>query len=133
MLHESKQEGFRFIQRLIDDYQSGENRFDQPGEAIYVCYIKSRLVGVCGLNRDKDLGQSRVGRLRRFYVLPEYRRQGIGRRLIEEILESAKGYFDVLQLRTDSEEADRFYQSMGFIKTESMGNATHYLHLGHQR
>ncbi len=34
LLEQSRTEGFRFVQRLVDDYESNRNRFDQPGEVL---------------------------------------------------------------------------------------------------
>ena len=33
---ESLQEGFRFIERLCEEWASGANRFDAPGEALFI-------------------------------------------------------------------------------------------------
>ena len=32
---QASKEGFAFVQRLIDEYQSAKNRFDQPGAVSY--------------------------------------------------------------------------------------------------
>ena len=47
-------------------------------------------------------------------VLPEYRREGIGSKLIEKVLEKIKNDFVILTLRINNEEAYKFYQSLGF-------------------
>src|SRR5262245_49331409 len=77
----SQQEGFRFLGRLVRDWNSGTNRFDQPGEALYQVNAEAEWVGVGGINR---LNES-TGRLRRFYILPSYRRRGLGRALLSHI------------------------------------------------
>ncbi len=33
LAREARAEGHRFVDRLVDDWQGGENRFDQPGNA----------------------------------------------------------------------------------------------------
>src|SRR5262245_15867190 len=48
----SLSEGFRFLQRLRDEWNSGVNRFTEPGEAFFVARHPASLAGVCGLNRD---------------------------------------------------------------------------------
>lgn len=42
-------EGFRFLTRLISEWQSGDNRFDAPGECLMAAYLNHELVGVGGL------------------------------------------------------------------------------------
>ena len=126
---ESVREGFRFIQRLIDDYSTGVNRFDQEGESLFLCYAHEKVVGVCGLNREEARGDRTIGRLRRFYVLPEHRRNGIGRKLVAAVLADARGYFDIVQLRTATASADRFYRRLGFEAVDGAQNVTHRIML----
>src|SRR6266487_3820772 len=47
---ESSREGFRFVERLCDEWVSGANRFNAPGEALFVAVADGQVVGVCGLN-----------------------------------------------------------------------------------
>jgi GNAT superfamily N-acetyltransferase len=106
--------GFHALSRLVTNWKSGRNRFDQPGEAIFIATHNGRIVGVCGLNRDPYLGDPTVGRVRHLYVALDRRREGIGSRLVRAILAEARGRFDRLRLRTDSPDADVFYRSLGF-------------------
>ncbi len=48
----ANQEGYAFIQRLIDEFQSGKNRFDQTGECLLLAYDGDKLVGCGGLNQQ---------------------------------------------------------------------------------
>lgn len=41
-------QGFRFITRLIDEWHSGTNRFDAPGECLMVACLNQQLIGVGG-------------------------------------------------------------------------------------
>ncbi|TLS52545.1 GNAT family N-acetyltransferase [Paenibacillus antri] len=129
LLVQSKLEGFRFVQRLVDEFAEGRNRFDQPGESLYVCYADSRIVGICGVNRMPANDGIRVGRVRRFYVSPAYRRLGVGRKLMQALLADAAGTFDELQLRTDSIAADRFYRSLGFARVCDREEITHFIRI----
>jgi hypothetical protein len=63
LLAESKSQGYQFIQKLIDEYESGHNRFDKPGESLYVAMINEAVVGVGGLNIDPYLGGAEIGRV----------------------------------------------------------------------
>ncbi|WP_235918096.1 GNAT family N-acetyltransferase [Paenibacillus lutrae] len=53
----SVREGFRHLTRLVEDYHAGANRFDQTGEALFLCRLENKIVGICGLNRDPYYGE----------------------------------------------------------------------------
>lgn len=124
---ESQRQSHRFIDRLITEYESGTNRFALPGEALYGVYSGERLIAVGGFNRDPFLADSDIGRVRHVYVLSEFRRQGIGTRLLRRIIDEARLHFRLLTLRTFSEDAAKFYVALGFALTSEIPNATHAL------
>ncbi|HCX5354411.1 TPA: GNAT family N-acetyltransferase, partial [Escherichia coli] len=74
------------------------------------------LIAIGGLNIDPFSNEQKIGRLRRFYVSRDYRRNGLGRLLLKKIICDAKNYYKVLVLHTDTEQADNFYTSFGFSK-----------------
>jgi GNAT superfamily N-acetyltransferase len=115
---------------LLDDWQSGRNRFAQPGEGLFVAQSGERIIGVCGLNVDPYANDPAVGRVRHLYVLSAFRRQGVGRRLVHEVIAAARGHFRSLRLRTDSPDAARFYSALGFRECPSDPDCTHVLDLG---
>ncbi|MCL6444274.1 MAG: GNAT family N-acetyltransferase [Alicyclobacillus sp.] len=126
---ESDREGYRFLRRLHDDYASGANRFDGEGEALFTAQLGNQIVGMCGLNQDPYAADRHVGRLRRLYVHPDFRRYGIGKQLVSRAIEEAKRFFEVVTLRTDNPSADAFYRAIGFLADPLYHNATHYLRL----
>jgi len=126
---ESERHGLRFIRRLAEEWTSGANRFDQPGEALFVARIGERVVGVCGLNVDPYAAEPRVGRVRHLYVLSGQRRLGVGRRLVSEIIDAARGRFDRLRLRTEAPEAAQLYQALGFRPSVGTADCTHIMTL----
>lgn len=64
-------EGPRFIARLADEWRSGANRSDRPGEAFRGAFRDGALVAVGGLNAASYLpGASGTARLRQVYVRP---------------------------------------------------------------
>jgi ribosomal protein S18 acetylase RimI-like enzyme len=128
ILAESKMAGFRAMERLITDWQTGVNRFDRPGEALFIARKSDHILGVCGLNRDPYIDSSQIGRIRRLYVMQENRRQGIGQTLVHQIIEVAKLSFDWLHVRTTNPVAAQFYQSLGFMPCH-YESATHTLNL----
>lgn len=84
------------------------------------------LVAIGGLNKDPFSDGQNIGRLRRFYVDKEYRRNGIGSLLVKSIIDEAKRYYKILVLHTDTEQADRFYSSIGFTKGNLYPNSSHF-------
>lgn len=128
MLAESKMAGFRAIERLVTDWETGINRFDRPGEALFIARQGDRILGVCGLNCDPYINPSQIGRVRRLYVMQDSRRQGIGRTLVHQIIEVAKLSFDRLHVRTTNPIAAQFYQSLSFMACHCE-SATHTLNL----
>lgn len=85
---EARAEDFAFIDRLLAEWESCANRFDRPGERLLAAWQHTSLVAVGGLNRDPYANDDRVGRLRHVYVCPPWRRQGIGRRLVEALIKA---------------------------------------------
>ena len=97
----------RIAWRLALDYPGMEN------DTFFVAEERGKIVGILGL---KDFGEFlemlSVG------VLEEYRKMGIGRKLVEEALKSVTGR-PVYLLTT----IPRFYESLGFEKTTRVPEA----------
>lgn len=129
LVAESEEAGWRFLRRLLDEWSTGENRFERPGEVLLDARDAGRLVGVCGVNVDPYADSPRVGRVRRLYVSVGCRRQGIGRQLVERVVLVSRGTFDQLRLRTDNPEAARFYEALGFHPRLGLAECSHTLEL----
>lgn len=125
---EAHAQGFRFLDTLIAEWESGINRFDKPGEALFAVYQSGRLIGIGGLNRAPYAQGQPTGRVRRVYVLAEARRRGIGKLLLEAIVDEARKHFPLLTLRTDTDEGAAFYEALQFSPTDG-DDATHALPL----
>ncbi len=133
LVEESEAEGYRFLRRLVDQYEDGSNTFNQTDEVLYgVWDHQDHLLAIGGLNRDPYSTKDSVGRLRRFYISANARRQGVGTKLLQKILENAQGHFDELVVRTDSSAADAFYRANGFSGDLGLPEATHILVLGQE-
>ncbi|MCK0473243.1 GNAT family N-acetyltransferase [Halalkalibacter sp. APA_J-10(15)] len=130
LVKQSKQDGFRFVERLINDYENGSNTFNNFGEVLFGVFNEEDvLVAIGGLNKDPYSNEKFIGRLRRFYVSKEYRRNGVGSLLVKKMIDEAKRYYNILVLHTDTEQADKFYTSLGFLKENLYPNSSHYMEL----
>jgi GNAT superfamily N-acetyltransferase len=125
LLTASTAEGFRFLARLVAEWESGVERFDSKGELLLGAYEGTQLVAVGGLTRDPFSAIAGVGRLRRVYVLPTARRRGIGAQLVHALESAASDFFREVVLRTDTAAAARFYEKLGYIPIPSGSTATH--------
>lgn len=124
---ESSKEGFRHMKRLVDEYQSGTNRFDKHGEVLFVACDHDRIIGIGGLNQTLTDG---IGRVRRLYISRDYRKQGIGRMIMDRVIEEAKRHYQMIELKTDNPAADQFYRSLGFSVKDGVEDVSHYLQIG---
>jgi GNAT superfamily N-acetyltransferase len=129
LIAESGREGWQNIRRLADEWTSGANRFNRPGEQLFLARIDGQVVGVCGLNFDPYAGDDSIGRIRRLYVLKAHRRQGVGRALVRTVVDAAAARFRTLHVRTNDAGAGRFYEAIGFEKSAESGHVTHCLAL----
>jgi GNAT superfamily N-acetyltransferase len=114
LLLASQAEGHNLVQRLVDEWNDGSNRFDGPGESIFEARVGSRLAAVGGLNRDPYLDDSDVARIRHVYVAPDVRGVGVGRALVEGLVEHARHRYRRVRLRTVTPDGTAFYRAIGF-------------------
>jgi GNAT superfamily N-acetyltransferase len=133
----AEKEGFQFIQRLVDEFKQGKNRFDRHGEFLLVAFDGEKLVACGGLNiqmsEDSEAKQHvetqhKIGRVRRFYVLPEYRKTGLGKRLLQDLEKRAKANFSALCLNSEKDAAP-FYQKQNYVFVENHPNYNYFKYL----
>ena len=127
LLEESRAQGFEFLSRLWQEYRDGTNRFSQPGEALFGGYHNQQLIAIGGLNRDPYLDDGETGRVRHVYVLAGWRGRGVGKQLVQRIINEAKLHYRRLTLRTMRAEASAFYRALGFQTEPAIAGATHHL------
>lgn len=120
---EAVAEGFRFLTRLVAEWSSGANRFDQPGECLLGVFSNGQLIAVGGLSHDPCAGPE-VGRLRRVYVAQASRGRQVGKALVGQLLARAAQSFHVVRLSTDTHEGASFYLRCGFEPVQDE-HATH--------
>jgi len=125
---EAGDEGYDFIETLVEEWESATNRFDGPGEILCGYVDQGLLLAVGGLTRDPFAGRPDMGRIRRVYVRSAWRNRGIGRTLVAALVDHARTHFSCVRLRAENALAARLYESMGFVPIESP-DASHLLSL----
>lgn len=120
LLAASEAEGWHMISRLLDEWRSGANRYEQPGESLWAWIdAHGQVIAVGGLNVEPPPGRPGTGRMRRFYVHPDWRSHGLARRLVNAVLTSAQGHFTRLHVNCEGADSASFWTRCGFT---SVGN-----------
>lgn len=122
---ESEEEGYHFVNRLIDDWQNETNCFALIGEGFYGVFVEKELIAIGGVNQDPYTDSGNAGRLRRFYVKQTWRRQKVGLALLKFILQKHADDFTEITLYTDTQVASKFYESIGFEKVNGIAKISH--------
>jgi putative acetyltransferase len=94
-----------------------------PGGALLIAHVGSDVAGCVGL-RPLD---SRTGEMKRLYVRPAYRSGGLGKRLVESVIQAARqaGYSELrLDTLPSMASAQALYHRLGFIEIPPY-NSTH--------
>lgn len=124
-------EGFNFVGRMIEEFNNGTNKFDQLGEFLLMAYDGNKLIACGGLNqqRSEETHGKQIGRVRRFYVLPKYRKFGVGKLLLQYLEKNAIQHFSALCLSTDTQSAAHFYQKMNYVHVANHPNYNYFKYL----
>jgi GNAT superfamily N-acetyltransferase len=121
---EARSEDYKHIERLFNEWQSGETKFDKDDEGLLVVLADGELAAVGGITQDPSL--KRTLRMRRFYVRPKFRRNGIGRRLAEALLTDPKERGLAVVVNVGPKDAAVFWESLGF-KPDARDGHSHVL------
>jgi GNAT superfamily N-acetyltransferase len=119
LVNVSKLEGFKFVQRTVDDWQSGANKFSEPGEKLFGILSATDLIGIGGLSRDPYIKNPNFGRVRHLYIQQTHRRKGYATLLMNAIMNEARLHFTTIRLFTDNPAASIFYESLGFQQVDN--------------
>jgi len=94
-----------FLQKLLDVV------YDIEGHHLFITSNQNKVTGIIGL----DITARPHGWLLHLAVRPDYRRQGIGKSLISQVMEQFK--LESVALETDQNAVD-FYRACGFTAVE---------------
>lgn len=125
LAEKARNEGFHFIDRLVADFEAGINTFSKEGEALFEARMNGSLVGIGGLNRDPYINKPRVGRVRRLYVDPDFRRAGVATLLMKAIERAAQDSYSELRLLTDTDAGASFYTRLGYESARNDKKVSH--------
>lgn len=91
--------------------------YSEPRGALLMALIDDKLAGCCALRPLDTVDYPNACEMKRLYVRPAFRRSGVGRQLVEAILDCARqaGYDCVLlDTLNEMETARALYQDLGF-------------------
>jgi ribosomal protein S18 acetylase RimI-like enzyme len=88
------------------------------GSAAFGAFHGSELVGIAGLLIREGQKEAHKGLLVGRYVRPSARNAGVGRRLVETIIEFARQRVELIHLSVvrDNEQARRLYERLGSLE-----------------
>ncbi len=109
----ARAEGLGIVETLLAEWDSGANRFTEPGEMLLCARIDGFLAGVGGLTRDPHVPSAL--RMRRFFVHPDFRGHGVGRVLAQHLIDHACAHTGLLTLHAGTDRAARFWEHLSFV------------------
>jgi ribosomal protein S18 acetylase RimI-like enzyme len=88
------------------------------GSASFGVFHDSELVGIAGLLIREGQKEAHKALLVGMYVRPSARKAGVGRRLVETVVELARQRVELIQLSvvSENEQARRLYEGLGFLE-----------------
>jgi ribosomal protein S18 acetylase RimI-like enzyme len=104
---------------LREDLQEFTQEYFDVGAGVWLAEVGGELVGCVALRRLQE--KSGCAEIKRLYIRPGYRRQGIADRLLQALEKFAKqcGYqWLYLDTAADMKAAQRFYERQGFLPCE---------------
>ncbi len=105
------EEGVGLVDRLMREWRDGTQLFEGEDECLLIARVGDEIAGVGGITRDP--GDPSSLRMRRFYVLPRFRRRGVARKMVDALLARVAPDRKV-GVHVGPPEALPFWRKMGF-------------------
>ena len=106
------------IAAMLDDDMRTLDKFLPPDGRLLLCVVDDQLAGLACMKKLSDA----VCEVKRMYVRPNFRGHGLGRALLQGLIDEAR-HMGYLIMRLDSarfmKEAHALYRSTGFREIES--------------
>lgn len=103
-------EGYRHMDRLAAEHAAGRSVF----VALFGVLLDGDLVGVGGLTHEPEPAEDPALRLRRLYVRPDARRQGVARSLASALCQEGLDQVALLTVHAGDTRAAAFWEAQGF-------------------
>lgn len=117
-------EGFRALARLDAEWAA------TPG--MFVCLLAAfqadRLVAIGGLTEEPEPQGKAAMRMRRLYVDPAARRSGVGRVLVNALLQEALDSVSLVTINARGTLAPAFWEAMGFERVDDRPWSHQFVH-----
>jgi RimJ/RimL family protein N-acetyltransferase len=86
--------------------------------AVFGAFRGAELLGIAGFAFHEGVKEAHKGLLWGMYVRPNVRKAGVGRQLVDAVIDFARQHVEILQLRvvSDNEPARRLYARLGFVE-----------------
>ena len=129
----AKSENINVVSNLISSWSDNRSFFGERGEGLWIARTteSGEVIGVGGITICPTFMESR--RVRRFYIVPHWRRRGVATALANQCIERAKsaGVSTVTCHAAASAMAPKFWESIGF-RPVADSDITHMMHLTNQ-
>lgn len=105
------------FQNFDKEMQSLPGEYSAPRGALVLAQVGEQIAGCCALRPLDTVDYVNACEMKRLYVRPAFRAQGLGRLLAEHIMDAARiaGYHSILLDTLDDMEAARgLYEDLGF-------------------
>lgn len=110
-------EGYLFLDRLALRWSGGAYNGD-AGASVRAVLDRDAVVAIGAQTGDEYDPHPDHRRIRHFYVSPDYRRNGVGRRLAETLTGDAFELAPRLHLRATHALSTAFWDAMGFARVD---------------
>lgn len=111
---EAAADGHRHIEQLDQDWNSGTQRFAGDGEALLTAYQGGELVGLGAISREPSKITEPTIRLRRLFVSPGARRNGVARTIVAALVQEGFDNAALLTAHAGDATAIGFWEAQGF-------------------
>lgn len=112
-LYETYGMGIDDVEGYVDEDLKHIDKFMPPSGRLFLCFVDDKLAGMGAI---KQLAPG-IGEIKRMYVRPEFRRQGLGRALMNHLHnEAAQQHYQCLRLDSAPflPESHQLYRTSGF-------------------
>jgi ribosomal protein S18 acetylase RimI-like enzyme len=105
------------FQNIAAELQQLPGEYAAPNGALFLAMVDGQVAGCCALRPLPTADHVNAAEMKRLYVRQPFRRLGLGRQLVETVLDAARiaGYHSVLlDTLSDMESARALYHELGF-------------------